>query len=84
MLKDGVKLPISDSIRSIAKDKSQGSLGDFNYEYKLSPSSLPGNNIAGNYVVYVLDGNGERDSKDFSITVPDGQGQVWMKFDQGG
>ena len=84
MLKDGVKLPISDSIRSIARDKSQGTLGDYNYEYKLAPSSLPGNNVAGNYVVYVLDGTGERDSKDFSISVPDGQGQVWIKFDQGG
>ncbi len=83
MLKDGVKLPISDSIRSIARDKSQGALGDYNYEYKIATSSIPGNNIAGNYVVYVLDGNGERDSEDFSVNVPDGQGEIWIMFDQG-
>jgi hypothetical protein len=83
MLKDGTKLPISDSVRSNAKDKNQGSLGPYNYEYKVAASSIPGNNVAGNYVIYVLDGNGERDSKDFSITVPDGQGEIWIEFDQG-
>jgi uncharacterized protein YraI len=83
VLKDGQKLPIGDNVRSIALTKQQGTLGQYNYEYKLSPSQLPGNNVAGNYVVYVLDGNGERDSKDFGFTVPDGQGEVWMEFDQG-
>ncbi|MCX6046456.1 MAG: SH3 domain-containing protein [Chloroflexi bacterium] len=82
MLKDGVKLPISDSIRSIAITKSQGPLGEYNYEYKVNSSSIPGNNIAGTYVVYVLDGNGERDSEDFTINVPDGQGEIWIQFDQ--
>ncbi len=82
MLKDGTKLPISDSIRSIAITKSQGPLGEYNYEYKLSSSSIPGNNIAGTYVIYVLDGNGERDSQDFTINVPDGQGEIWIEFDQ--
>ena len=82
MLKDGVKLPISDSIRSIARDKSQGPLGEYNYEYKVNSSSIPGNNIAGTYVIYVLDGNGERDSQDFTINVPDGQGEIWIEFDQ--
>jgi len=31
----------------------------------------------------VLDGNGERDSTDFTINVPDGQGEIWIQFDQG-
>ncbi|MFN8494099.1 MAG: SH3 domain-containing protein [Caldilineaceae bacterium] len=82
LLKDGVKLPISDSVRSIARDKSQGGLGEYNYEYKIPLSDLPGNNVAGNYTIFVLDGNGERDSKDFSFSVPDGQGEIWIKFDQ--
>ena len=47
------------------------------------PRQIPGNNVAGNYAIWVLDGNGERDSQTFSFTVPDGQGEVWMEFDQG-
>lgn len=83
MLKDGQKLPISDSVRSIAKSSNQGTLGPYNYEYKVSLDSIPGNNVAGNYVMYVLDGNGERDSGDVSFTIPEGQGEVWIKWDQG-
>lgn len=83
MFKDGAKLPISDSVRSIAKSSNQGTLGPYNYEYKISLDSIPGNTVAGNYVMYVLDGNGERDSSDISFTIPDGQGEVWIKWDQG-
>ena len=43
----------------------------------------PGNTVAGNYVIWVLDGNRVRDSQNFSFTVPDGQGEVWIEFDQG-
>lgn len=83
MLKDGQKLPINDSVRSIAKSSNQGTLGPYNYEYKIGLDSIPGNNVAGNYVMYVLDGNGERDSQDISFTIPEGQGEVWVKWDQG-
>lgn len=83
MLKDGVKLPISDSVRSIAKSSNQGTLGPYNYEYKIGLNNIPGNTVAGNYVMYVLDGNGERDSRDISFTIPEGQGEVWVKWDQG-
>lgn len=83
MEKDGVKLPISDSIRSIALIDQQGTLGKYNYEVKIAPSSIPGNTVAGNYALWVLDGNGERDSQTFTFTVPEGQGEVWMQFDQG-
>lgn len=83
LFKDGQKLPIPDSVRSIALTKQQGALGQYNYEFKLGTGNIPGNNVAGNYVIHVLDGNGERDSKDFAFTVPDGQGEVWMEFDQG-
>lgn len=83
MEKDGQKLPISDSIRSIALQDQQGTLGKYNYEVKIAPSSIPGGTVAGNYAIWVLDGNGERDSQTFSVSIPDGQGEVWMQFDQG-
>jgi hypothetical protein len=83
MFKDGRKLPISDGTRSLVGVRQEGVLGAYNYEYKVGLGDIPGNNVAGNYSIYVLDGNGERDSQDFSFSVPDGQGEVWIKFDQG-
>ncbi|GIV78252.1 MAG: hypothetical protein KatS3mg050_2646 [Litorilinea sp.] len=83
LIKDGVKLPIGDHVRSIALNKSDGPLGPYNYEYKLGLDQLPGNTVAGNYVMYVLDGNGERDSQDFAFSVPEGQGEIWLVWDQG-
>ncbi len=83
VLKDGQKLPISDGVRSIANSSNQGTLGAYNYEYKIGIGEIPGNSVAGNYVMYVLDGNGERDSQDISFTIPEGQGEVWVKWDQG-
>lgn len=81
--KDGQKLPISDGTRSIALVDNQGTMGKYNYEYKIGRDQIPGGNVAGGYVIWVLDGNGERDSQTFSFNVPDGQGEVWMQFDQG-
>ncbi len=83
MEKDGQKLPISDAIRSIALQDQQGTLGKYNYEVKIAPGSIPGGTVAGNYAIWVLDGNGERDSQTFTFTIPDGQGEVWIEFDQG-
>jgi SH3-like domain-containing protein len=80
--KDGVKLPVPDSIRSIALNRSEGPQGPYNYEYKIGVSDLPGNNVAGTYVGWVIDGNGNRDSQNWSFTLPDGHGEVWMQFDQ--
>jgi uncharacterized protein YraI len=82
VMKDGVKLPISDGVRSIALSKTDGPLGAFNYEYKIGIGDIPGGTVAGNYVMYVLDGNGERDSQDFGFSIPDGQGDVWIEWDQ--
>lgn len=81
--KDGQKLPISDGTRSIALNDQQGMLGKYNYEFKVGRDQIPGSNVAGTYAIWVLDGNGERDSQTFTFTVPDGQGEVWMQFDQG-
>ena len=80
--KDGQKLPISDSVRSIALDSSQGTLGKYNYEFSLGADKLPGNNVAGNYTLWVLDGNGERDSRNVTFSVPPNNGLIWIKFDQ--
>ncbi|MBX3049930.1 MAG: SH3 domain-containing protein [Caldilineaceae bacterium] len=81
--KDGQRVPVSDSVRSIALQANQNQFGRYNYEFKVRLDQLPGNNVAGNYRGWVLDGNGERDSQDFSFSVPDGQGEVWIQFDQG-
>lgn len=81
--KDGVKLPVSDGVRSIALVDQQSGLGKYNYEFKIGIGDIPGNTVAGNYAIWVLDGNGERDSQTFTFSVPDGQGEVWMQFDQG-
>ena len=80
--KDGQNLKVPDSLRSITGAASSGSLGKFNYEYAIGLDRLPGNNVAGNYTLWVLDGNGERDSRNITFSVPAGQGQIWIKFDQ--
>jgi hypothetical protein len=80
--KDGQNLKVPDSVRSITGAASQGSLGKFNYEYAIGLNRLPGNTVAGNYTLWVLDGNGERDSRNITFTVPANQGQIWIQFDQ--
>ena len=82
MEKDGVKLPISDAVRSVANAYNEGNLGRNNYEYKVGLDQLPGNTVAGNYLLWVLDGNGERDSQNVTFSVPAGQGELWIQFDQ--
>jgi hypothetical protein len=80
--KDGVKLPVPDSVRS-GPGVSQGSQGRYNYEYAMGVDKLPGNTVAGNYRMYVLDGNGERDSRDLNFSLGGNQGLVWVQWDQG-
>ena len=81
--KDGQRVPVSDSVRSVALSANQKQFSRYNNEFKVPLGQLPGNNVAGNYRGWVLDGNGERDSRDFNFSVPDGQGEVWIQFDQG-
>jgi hypothetical protein len=81
--RDGVRLPIPDSVRSIALNSSEGSLGRYNYEYSLGVDKLPGNTVAGNYTLWVLDGNGERDSRNVAFSISGSQGLLWIQFDQG-
>jgi uncharacterized protein YraI len=82
MEKDGQRLPIPDSVRSIGLSANQGALGKYNYEFVLGLDKLPGGSVAGNYTVWVLDGNGERDSRNITFTISAGQGALWIQFDQ--
>jgi SH3-like domain-containing protein len=84
LLKDGQNLNIPDSVRSFdpSVGMRDGPNGKYNYEYKLGLDGLPGGTVAGNYTIWVLDGNGERDSQNVNFTVPDGQGEVYILFDQ--
>ncbi|MEZ4769293.1 MAG: hypothetical protein R2844_12805 [Caldilineales bacterium] len=70
-----------DSVRSIAGSANQGPNGPFNYDFKLGLDPL-GGSITGCYTGWVLDGNGVCDSQNFQFCVPDGQGEVWILFDQ--
>jgi uncharacterized protein YraI len=83
VLKNGENLGISDSVRSFdpSVEQRQGPHGKYNYEYKVGLDKI-GGSVAGDYQIWVLDGNGERDSQTFSFSVPEGQGEVWMVFDQ--
>jgi len=80
--KNGVKLPIPDSVRSWTGAKRSGPNGEYNYEYTVGLSDLPDKKIEGCYTGWVLNGYAEQDSPQFQFCVPDGQGEVWMLFDQ--
>jgi hypothetical protein len=69
-------------VRSVARAASQGALGRYNYEYTLGLDKLPGATVAGGYTLWVLDGNGERDSRNITFSVPANQGLLWIQFDQ--
>jgi SH3-like domain-containing protein len=79
--KDGQRLPIPPTWRS-SPASSNGSLGKYNYELALTLDKLPGNAIAGNYTLWVLDGTGERDSRNINFTISGTQGLLWIKLDQ--
>lgn len=83
LFKNGVELPTKACAASVVGTPNTGPHGRFNHDCKLSLDKLPDGNVAGNYTGFVIDGNHERDSRDFSFTVPDGQGEVWIQFDQG-
>ena len=61
----------------------RGPKGDkYNYEKTISASQLPGGRVAGNYTIWVKDGNGERDSQNQTFTLHGNHGLVWLVFDQ--
>lgn len=81
--KNGVELPTKFCDASSTGSMNSGPNGPFNHDCKLSLGQLPDGAVAGRYTGFVIDGNQERDSRDFAFDVPDGQGEVWIKFDQG-
>lgn len=82
LLKDGQEIPLPDNVRSVALDKRPGPLGTYNYDVGIHLSQIPGGTVAGNYTIYVRDGTGERDSRDINFSISNGQGLVYMVFDQ--
>lgn len=82
LTKNGMELPTKLCAASVTGSMNSGPHGPFNHDCKLSLDQLPDGTVAGRYVGWVIDGNHERDSQDFVIDVPAGQGEVWMKFDQ--
>ncbi len=82
MEKDGQKLPISDSVRSRLSYSTDSFGRKYNYEYVLNLSQLPGNTVAGRYRLWVLDGNGNRDSRNIEFDLAASQGLLWIQFDQ--
>ena len=81
--KDGQLISTFADAKSVALNKNQGSLGEFNYEAKINASDLPGGSLAGTYFFWVLDGNRERDSDVFRLDLGPNEGEVWIEFDQG-
>ena len=54
----------------------------YHYDRAVPASQLPGGRVAGNYTIWVKDGNGERDSQNQTFTLHGNQGHVWLVFDQ--
>lgn len=72
---------ITDGTRSVHTGLHSGPNGQYNYEYTVN-LDLIGRNVAGHYTIWVLDGNGLRDSASFQFNVPEEHGEIWIEFDQ--
>ncbi len=81
--KNGAEIPTKECAPSWTGDLRSGPNGSYNSECKLGIDRIPDRNVAGHYEGWVIDGNHERDSQNFTLDIPDGQGEVWMRFDQG-
>ena len=82
LTKDGQAVAGPDNVLSQALVASSGPAGKYNWEFALPAGQLPGGTVNGNYTMYVLDGNRDRDSRDVSFTIGDNQGFVWARWDQ--
>ena len=81
--KDGVQIHGVDHNTRGGRSTKKGPEGDkYNYEKTISASQLPGGRVAGNYTIWVKDGNGERDSQNQTFTLHGNDGLVWLIFDQ--
>ena len=81
--KDGVQVSAVNNSTRGGNSTHRGPQGNkYNYLKALPLSQLPGGNVAGNYTIFVRDGNGERDSQNYYFSVPGGNGEVWLIFAQ--
>lgn len=82
LFKDGQPVPGPENVLSTALTANQGPLGKYNWEFAIPAGQLPGGNVGGSYSMHVLDGNRERDSRDFTFSLGNSQGFVWILWDQ--
>ena len=81
--KDGVQVHGFDHNTRGEASTFRGPVGDkYHYSKGVPASQLPGGNVAGTYTIWVMDGNGERDSQNQTFTLHGNQGLVWLIFDQ--
>ena len=81
--KDGAHVSAVDHSTRGGNATHQGPQGNkYNYLKIVPLNQVPGGNVAGNYTIWVKDGNGERDSRNFTFTVSGGNGEVWLIFAQ--
>jgi len=81
--KDGVHVSAVDHTTRGQNSTHNGPQGSkYNYLKAVSLSQVPGGTVNGNYRIFVRDGNGERDSQDFTFAVTGGNGEVWLIFAQ--
>ena len=83
LLKDGVQVAGFDQSTRAETNLIAGPKGKiYHYDKAVSTSQLPGGSVAGTYTIWVKDGNGERDSQNYTFTLNGNQGLVWLVFDQ--
>ena len=81
--KDGAHVSAVDHNTRGQNNTHHGPQGNkYNYLKIVPLSQVPGGNVDGNYTIWVKDGNGVRDSQNFTFTVSGGNGEVWLIFAQ--
>lgn len=81
--KDGAHVSaVNNSTRGGNSTHSGPQGNKYNYLKAVPLGQVPGGNVDGNYTIWVRDGNGERDSQNFTFTVTGGNGEVWLIFAQ--
>ena len=81
--KDGAHVAAVNNSTRGGNSTHQGPQGNkYNYLKAVPLSQVPGGNVAGNYMIFVRDGNGERDSQNYHFSVSGGNGEVWLIFAQ--
>ncbi len=81
--KDGAHVSAVDHNTRGQNSTHNGPQGNkYNYLKIVPLNQVPGGNVNGNYTIWVKDGNGVRDSRNFSFNVSGNNGEVWLIFAQ--